>query len=169
MYTLPGRAPTAARLPVAHPRLRAARAFLRSGTSTTAVSRLKVVIANDRSGVDEETMEKIRNEIQARRACPAMFAPARIWTSAGARFGAPRARHTSMGNALRMVVQVLAAPRTRPHPGRCSQATRAKSRRAREWGYGWCGRAVAEPVRLGIWWRPGCCRAKRQQRRCRTK
>lgn len=36
----------------------------KSGTSTTAVSRLKVVLANDRAGVDEQTMQKIRAEIQ---------------------------------------------------------------------------------------------------------
>mmetsp|Transcript_19668 Transcript_19668/g.63999 ORF Transcript_19668/g.63999 Transcript_19668/m.63999 type:complete len:144 (+) Transcript_19668:57-488(+) len=36
----------------------------KSGTSTTAVSRLKVVLANDRTGVDEQTMQKIRAEIQ---------------------------------------------------------------------------------------------------------
>jgi len=38
--------------------------MLHSGTSTTAVSRLKVVLANDRTGVDEQTMQKIRAEIQ---------------------------------------------------------------------------------------------------------
>jgi hypothetical protein len=38
--------------------------LLRSGTSSTAVSRLKVVLVNDRTGVDEQTMQKIRIEIQ---------------------------------------------------------------------------------------------------------
>ena len=36
----------------------------KSGTSSTAVSRLKLVLANDRTGVDEATMRQIRSEIQ---------------------------------------------------------------------------------------------------------